>query len=166
MKGAIERPLKALILIGVTFIALSFLLLGGDIDGRLVDDGEWEIESFVVQESFYFWTNSDNGEHYSLYILDYNDTLNVFEQGSLRTISPTLRLENITEWDGMVVIPSPGLYTILITQSNESQIRIHWMVSPPYPRPILWVPGVVMMSPGVLYLIGLRVIHTQRADRS
>lgn len=139
--------------IGIVLLVMSFLFpAAADVSGHVVPD-TYEGKSFFATEDMYLWIESgDNVSLFSLYIFNSTITNQILESGSLEGFEPIFSLENITEYQGVVHFPHPGIYGYFLTHSYDEYVLIRGGMSA-RPRMVFIYLGLILISPMVVIFI-------------
>jgi hypothetical protein len=110
--------------VGVVLLIMSFLLPAhGEISGFVLPD-TYEASCFFVTDDMNLWLESgDNMSLFSFFIVNSTDMNQILETGILEGIDPIFNLENVTDYQGVVHFPHPGIYGGFLSHHyNQSRI--------------------------------------------
>jgi hypothetical protein len=151
--GAIIQFTRLMSVVGVLLLVMSFLFPPNvDVGGFVVSD-TYEVRCFFVTDDMNIWMESDdNATLFSLYIVNSTDLNQFLETGILEGIEPIFILENVTEYQGVVHFPHPGIYGWFLTHHyNDSRI-IRGVMSA-RPRLSFIYIGLILVIPMAIIII-------------
>ncbi|MBS3795966.1 MAG: hypothetical protein KGY80_13765 [Candidatus Thorarchaeota archaeon] len=140
-----------MITLGITLLLVSFLGAGNFGLHASINSGMYKGYLFRTTDDIYVRAEKDTNESFSLYILDSEDTLSVLENGSLEQTNPVVMMENITHYTGRVELPSPGVYTILVTPSHNNTISVNIDIQRTNPHMNALIPGILFVAGGAIF---------------
>ncbi len=111
------RIAKFLIILGLAFLIASYVPAPSSSHGNLVSGDRYHCFVVKVTNNLYVDVSGAENRNFSLYILDYNDTLIFLTDGSLENTEPLFSWENIQQFSGVLSLPEPGWYGVIITSS-------------------------------------------------
>jgi len=89
----------------------------------------------------------------SFYVFDWQNSLVILESQSLAGVTPTFSKENITNYGGIISIPSAGFYSFLAVHYGNSSISFRVDLTRALPQKhILWPSSFIL---GVCIIIAL-----------
>lgn len=140
-----------MITLGITLLLVSFLGAGNFGLHASINSGMYKGYLFRTTDDIYVRAEKDTNESFSLYILDSEDTLSVLENGSLEQTNPVVMMENITHYTGRIELPSPGVYTILVTPSHNNTISVNIDIQRTNPHMNALIPGILFVAGGAIF---------------
>ena len=121
------RKVKILIILGIALLFVSF------VPGSFTDRGDLiyrdEFQCYLINGSGNLWVEvyGADSRNISLYVLDYDDTLSLVEEGTLENTDPLFSIENVENFVGSISLPEQGWYGVIIqaniTNPNLSNMR-------------------------------------------
>jgi hypothetical protein len=156
--STIRQLARLVSVVGATLLVMSLLFPPGTSVGGFVLPDTYEAQSFFVTDDMNLWMESgDNTSVFSLYIVNSTDMNQILETGTLESVEPIFVLENVTEYEGVVHFPHPGIYGWFISQPyNESRII----------RGEMWAfPRLSFIYIGLLLVIPMAIIIIERLFR-
>jgi hypothetical protein len=152
--SAITHLARLLAVVGAALLVMSFLFPAGiQMSGGLSPDITYEAQYFLVTDDMYLHVSPKYGtNNFSLYVLSYEDMLQFLESGTLEGTNPLFVLENVSEYDGVVDFPSPGIYGSLITRPANTSVFVQGMMLA-QPRLSFIITGLILISPMAIIII-------------
>ncbi len=139
--------------VGVLLLVMSFLIPAhGEISGFVLPD-TYEASCFFVTDDMNLWLESgDNVSLFSFFIVNSTDLNQILETGILEGIEPIFILENITEYQGVVHFPHPGIYGGVLSHPYNQPRIIRGGLSA-RPRMSFIYIGLILISPMAIIFI-------------
>ncbi len=143
-----KRLSKPLLFIGVLLLLFSFA--PSRIGGNDFTNKDGEFSGMIVMNSGDILVNAQSltESTFSLYLFDNESGMKLFREYSMENVSPIVSIENTSNYQGVIDLPSDKAYFLVVTQSNispsESWVNINVYRATPHPRVISM--GFVLMS--------------------
>lgn len=144
---------KLIIVIGLVLLIVSFNPSGTT--GRSIQamNDSYTAQFVMVTRDFNLNIESYEGGTFSFHILTESDSYRLLENSSIDTLNPLLTRENISEFNGIITIPSPGWYAICIRSTNSSVVQVDFLISGIMPIMSFFSAGIMFMLVGTLVLL-------------
>ncbi len=98
----------------------------------------------------------------SMYILDWSDTLNFMQSRALDNCSPIVEYHNITSFNGMIDVPAPGVYSLIIESTSNETIYLDIDMYRVFPQGTIFIPGLSITILGSLLFLLHRVYSAKK----
>jgi len=141
-------------MIGTTLILASFI--GAVRYGTGPDVSFGEYAGLIVRASgdIFLEVESHGQIPFSLYILSFDDVIKMIQQnGSMEGCRVLFALENITSYEGVLLVWIPGWYGVLVTPSEGETIGIEIGVNKIKPSSGILFPGFTIVVVGILFVM-------------
>jgi len=105
-------------------------------------------------------------DNYSIwmYVLDWDDTLNFMQSRVLDNCSPTVEYHNITSFNGMIDVPAPGVYSLIIESTSNETIYLDIDMYHVFPQGNIFIPGLLIAILGSSLFLLHRVYLTKKKE--
>jgi hypothetical protein len=142
------RFTRIVLVVGLTLLALSFLSGGSHLSIGPVQPGVYNARFFAATTDILLWIESTDHRNLSLYFADYENGLEALERASVENITCLARLENINSYRGVLRIPAPGWFAVLVTTAANVSDAVGYVMttSRTAPHVGLTVLGLVMVT--------------------
>jgi hypothetical protein len=155
------------LLIGISVTLVSFapssIGMGG---GGPLDPGG-------VQGGLYMFTGTvavtidvRDSHSISMYVLDWDDTLNFMQNREHGNSSPIIENHNITSYNGVIEVPFPGIYSLIIESEINETIYLDIDMYRVLPQSNIFIPGLVIALTSSMFILLDRVYFFQRKKSS
>jgi len=113
------RKVKILFILGIALLLVSFVPGSFTNRGDVIDRDPFSC--ILVNGSGNLWVEvyGRDNRNISLYVLDYDDTLSLVEEGNLENTAPLFSIENVESFVGPISLPEPSWYGVIV-QANIS----------------------------------------------
>lgn len=158
--GSLNSRLSTLMMtLGITLVFVALLGSGSFGFGTDVDSGIYKGYLFRATDDIYVEAWSITNQSFSLYALDSENALRALENASLHNTNQLVSLENITQCNDIIEIPSPGVYAILVTSYDNDTSSVMVDIDRSYPNAGVLVPGILLLSVGACIAILPRALN-------
>jgi hypothetical protein len=141
---------RLLSIFGFALLILSVVTPAVAWPGAFMAPDVIEGECFLVTDDMYMDIRSEGEKNFSCTLLGYEDITQFLESGSMEGLHPILHLENISEYEGAIHFPGPGVYGLFLYHTNNESIIIRCIMMGM--RMSFIYPGLVLVSPLVITL--------------
>lgn len=170
LKPLAARCAMLLLIVGLTFLLVSFIPSSQYGDGTTVDYGTYRGRVFNaagdVQMDVYTYTT----DGLCFYVLTYDDLIVALEDASLQNTHPLVALEGVTNFSLVVEIPVPGLYAYLGTPYRNETVFFYSVLKQPLPHTGLLFAGITLAAGGLMVLLviqlAVRIRHYGRGYKN
>ena len=154
-----KRLPKILVVIGLTFLlSLYTINLSSTLDfnyqanHNIIDDG---LTSYVfkTQSNIFIQANERNGHRFSLYVFELNATSGEVNTQIDQNGTVLVAAENVTSFEGTVVIPKNGFYLMYVAPVDTIRIAVHVIVTQIGINLTIFLIGVITLCTGLIILL-------------
>jgi hypothetical protein len=154
------RIAKLSLSLGAVLLVISFLGIPPDIENIQVSNEMYYGFIFRGVTDIFIESELITREgNYSLYVLDADDTVTAVANGNLTHARPLLKLIDIQNFTGIVTLPSPGVYSVLITTISQEEIEVWIKVSAVIPIIGIFLAAIILCIIGVIFLFIPEIIR-------
>ena len=157
LKPLASRCGKFLLIVGLTFLLVSFIPSIQYGDGTTVDFGTYEGRVFNAAGDIHMdvYTYTTNG--LCFYVLTYDDLIVALKDTSLENTHPLVAMEGVTNFSLVVEIPVPGLYAYLGTPYRNETVFFDVDIMQPLPHTGLLITGAALAAGGLAVLLVIQL---------
>jgi len=101
----------------------------------------------------------------SLYVLDEEDTIAAVLNGNLENASPLFEKINVHDYTGVIVIPTQGIYSVIVTTSSEENIDVSIKIAGAIPHQVILLTGAIFSLLGA-FLIFIPIVMKRKKKKT
>ena len=154
-----KRLPKILVVVGLTLLLTLYTInLSSTLDFNYqanynIVDGGLTSYVFKAQSNVFIQANERNGRRFSLYVFELNTTSGEVNTQIDQSGTVLVAAENVTSFEGTIVIPKNGFYLMYVTPVNTLRITVHITVTQIGINLTIFLTGAITLCTGLLIIL-------------